>query len=361
MYTQNEMNAVLEEAAQKLGITLEGLKLAVWQQEEADGLRSDIKQYLDEEGLTYTEEDIDLIFDKVNTDRGEDTRMRIEVAFQQSGIRDSIEKSEIDAGFMPGTYFAADHEFPKIGWPLTISSFENDKIAGYVQMSGEDVYFHYDVADECLRINAEFEDPEMESDVYFEVRDAIEEKCGIEYDEKGFHYIPVVSDLEIDDQWVGGVINFQGSTFAFDYNTKTDAIFHKDEFSEELQEYLEEDFSPVTEAVNQYLFDIGFWRPAVSEIHMNQDGTFTGILVFANTTMDFTYDPEEDVHSIPGIPEDLMDVMLDEEANIHTEIAAAAEELMEKPRSSLDNLIAEAGEPAVNTNTESRNKEADAR
>lgn len=199
-----------------------------------------------------------------------------------------------------GCYFHDFDKLPLSEVTLDVLAFTDDYIAGDATVDGHIMDFYFDIAEENLELNAEFENSELEIAVYDKVRDVIERDC-ISFDDNDIQFRPNNREWE--------VLMNDDVVYVFP-NKVTDNIH-------------------------------GFAGMSALEMHVDE------------LVQSLQEDRKQD--KLPLLsPTDV--------ANLKQQMHSMWEHLVpEEPRSSLESLIAEAGEPAVNTNTESRNKEADAR
>lgn len=247
--TQNELKAFLEEGAKKFGISYDTLEHAIWRQREENYLRNDIKSYLDKEGISYTEDDVEVILDNLDTNM-EDMEIRVMDAIDNVRSNGELSFGEdgkpLDVPTTPGSvYYEFDEatrakidadDYNRYTLETEPSEFDisvpkcevsGDWAFGTLRFDGEEYDFQYNIDTTECRIPDIPDD--LAEDFEAEIRTEIEAAA-----ELILEHMPKVTDIEIDGKLIAGTIEFEGTTAAFEYDPATEAWSTKDEFTPEM-------------------------------------------------------------------------------------------------------------------------------
>lgn len=269
--TQNELKAFLEEGAKKFGISYDTLEHAIWRQREENYLRNDIKSYLDKEGISYTEDDVEVILDNLDTNM-EDMEIRVMDAIDNVRSNGELSFGEdgkpLDVPTTPGSvYYEFDEatrakidadDYHRYTLETEPSEFDisvpkcevsGDWAFGTLRFDGEEYDFQYNIDTTECRI-PDIPD-NLAEDFEAEIRTEIEAAA-----ELILEHMPKVTDIEIDGKLIAGTIEFEGTTAAFEYDPATEAWSTKDEFTPEMDAAVDAIDNAVHTAVAKFMHEL---------------------------------------------------------------------------------------------------------
>lgn len=241
--TQNELKAFLEEGAKKFGISYDTLEHAIWRQREENYLRNDIKSYMDKEGITYTNEDVEAILDALDTNM-EDMDIRVMDAIDN--VRSNGELSFGEDGQPLDTSAVEPTEFDCSVIKCEVSG---DWAFGTLRFDGDEYDFQYNIDTTECRIPDIPDD--LAEDFEAEIRTEIEAAA-----ELILEHMPKVTDIEIDGKLITGTIEFEGTTAAFEYDPATEVWSTKDEFTPEMDAAVDAIDKAVHTAVAKFMHEL---------------------------------------------------------------------------------------------------------